>query len=105
MAISNLLKNINEKIKLLGETFEKHSILCKILIIIIDDVFNNNFKRLDIQTSCTNPENLARVTIFFALQHKDYSGDFATKKVDDFLESFPIIINTIISPIRLIKSM
>ncbi len=80
----NVVKKIDDMLNL----FEDQKNLQIKSIKIIDDLFTNNFKRINIPTQYRNPENLARVIIFLALHFKRHLKQPEIEKVKDFLTIF-----------------
>lgn len=64
--------------------------LKKIVNLILEDLFSNNFRRINIPSSCRNPKNLSHVVLFLALQHSEYKVRDYYPKFKNFLNFIPL---------------
>ena len=83
---ANTKKELEELIKL----HKNPKNLKKIVNLILEDLFSNNFKRINIPSSCRNPKNLSHVILFLALQHSEYKVRDHYPKFKDYLNFIPL---------------
>lgn len=78
----NVIRDLEDIVKILDNPRQ----LNQISNLILKDLFNNNFKRLNVPTSYRKSINLARIISFFALRHNEYTGENKRIKPKDFLD-------------------
>lgn len=81
-------ENIQKELEELIKNHKNLANLDKITNLIMEDLFRNNFKRINIPSTCRNPKNLTRVILFLALRHNKYRGSEYYSKAKDFLNFY-----------------